>query len=67
MKRRIDYGAKLARNEAATLRWLSKLKLVSNKLGKLTAQRKRIMASMAQQNAAASARSFESKFARRFV
>ncbi len=63
-KRRVDYASKLASNEAATLRWLTKLKLVSNKLAKFTAQRKRIMAAMAEQKKQAKP---SGTFARKFI
>lgn len=47
--RKVNYGAKLASNEAAIERWMTKQKLAFNKLNKLFAKHKRLQAAQTKQ------------------
>ena len=67
MKRKVDYDAKLARNAAATRRWISKLKLASGKLSKLTAQRARILKTQHDMAKAGAERAVLGAYGRKFV
>lgn len=60
--KRTDYATKLARNEAAASRWLTKLKLATTKLAKLAAQRKRITTAMTQKKQVKLGSAFTRKF-----
>ena len=60
-KRRIDYEAKLSANEAAIMRWSSKLRYAATKMTKLTAKRKRLISAQEQSKMSGS-----SPFSRKF-
>lgn len=64
--RRDDYKGKLVRNEAAMLRWITKLKLASTKLAKLSSQRRRLIEQARLKREKAHAAVVGSPFGRKF-